>query len=45
MTIMDFGIIGGFDYRTYSSLYSNNPLKVGGQIEINYTPAGATDQL
>ena len=42
MTITDFGIIGGFDYRTYSSLYSNNPLKVGGQIEINYTPAGAT---
>ena len=42
MTIMDFGIIGGFDYRTYSRLYSNNPLKVGGQIEINYTPAGAT---
>ena len=34
MTTMDFGIIGGFDYRTYSGLYSNNPLKVGGQIEI-----------
>ena len=42
MTITDFGIIGGFDYRTYSRLYSNSPLKVGGQIEINYTPAGAT---
>ena len=42
MTITDFGIIGGFDYRTYSRLYGNNPLKVGGQIEINYTPAGAT---
>ena len=42
MTTMDFGIIGGFDYRTYSGLYSNNPLKVGGQIEINYTPIGVT---
>lgn len=40
MTTMDFGIIGGFDYRTYSGLYSNNPLKVGGQIEINYIPIG-----
>ena len=42
MTTMDFGIIGGFDYRTYSGLYRNNPLKVGGQIEINYTPLGST---
>ena len=42
MTTMDFGIIGGFDYRTYSRLYSNNPLKVGGQIEINYIPGGST---
>jgi hypothetical protein len=42
LTTMDFGIIGGFDYRTYSRLYSNNPLKVGGQIEINYTPIGET---
>ena len=42
MAPMDFGIIGGFDYRTYSGLYNNNPLKVGGQIEINYTPAGST---
>ena len=42
MTAMDFGIIGGFDYRTYSRLYSINPLKVGAQIEINYTPMGAT---
>ena len=42
MTTMDFGIIGGFDYKTYSGLYNNNPLKVGGQIEINYTPTGVT---
>ena len=42
MTKMDFGIIGGFDFRTYSGLYGNNPLKVGGQIEINYIPTGTT---
>jgi len=42
MTMMDFGVIAGFDYRTYSRLHSSNPLKVGGQVEINYTPVGET---
>jgi hypothetical protein len=41
----EFGFIAGYDYRKYTGQGSGSPKKLGAQIEVNFSEAGAVFHL
>jgi len=41
----EFGFIAGYDYRKYTGQSSGSPKKLGAQIEVNFSEAGAAFHL
>ena len=43
--VEEFGFIAGYDYRKYTGQGSGSPKKLGAQIEVNFSEAGAVFHL